>query len=188
MFKSHVKLQVLATLVDGERSGYDLMSALAVHGAKQSPGYIYPLLHDLKERGYVSVHAEGRRKLYSITPKGKRLLATLEQNKEEMLRNTLRTLAPIVEREELDQYMRFRAKIDKHKQHLLADLDVMQGFHDAIFAVYDTNDPVQRKQLRAIMLNTTKEIRRLSLAGRRAERQRDRKTARARHKAASSRT
>ncbi len=60
-----IKMMVLKELNAKEQSGYDLMKKINMSGNKPSPGYIYPLLQDLKKRGFVSYIEEKRRKVYS---------------------------------------------------------------------------------------------------------------------------
>ena len=55
-----------------------MIEELRRHGYEMSPGTIYPLLHSLEKKGYLSVEVkrEGRRawREYSATREGKRVL------------------------------------------------------------------------------------------------------------------
>lgn len=44
-------------------------------GFKPNPGTIYPTLGDLAKRKAISFKAQGKRKVYTLTPKGKSMLA-----------------------------------------------------------------------------------------------------------------
>jgi DNA-binding PadR family transcriptional regulator len=71
---------ILALLAEQPRYGYELLHTLAESsdGWRPSPGTVYPILHDLDERGWISkkkVEQEGRRRIiYQIEAKGKRHL------------------------------------------------------------------------------------------------------------------
>lgn len=71
---------ILALLAEQPRYGYELLTTLAKSsdGWRPSPGTIYPILHDLHERGWITkkeVEKEGRRRIiYRIGAKGKRHL------------------------------------------------------------------------------------------------------------------
>jgi len=73
-----LKLAILKLVSDGPIHGYALIKdiqRLTDEDWKPSPGSIYPALHELQKEELVTLHIEGRRKLYEITPKG---TATLE--------------------------------------------------------------------------------------------------------------
>ena len=58
--------------------GFWMIEGLRRHGYEMSPGTIYPLLHSLQKKGYLSVEVkrEGRSawREYSATKEGKRVL------------------------------------------------------------------------------------------------------------------
>lgn len=67
---------VMRKLAERPLSGYDLCAILELEtGARPSYGSIYPLLERMAAAGLVTSRQEGRRKVYSLTPAGKRLLA-----------------------------------------------------------------------------------------------------------------
>jgi DNA-binding PadR family transcriptional regulator len=78
LLKSRLAFIVLSELIDGEKSGYELMGAInEKSGWKPSAGSVYPLLKSLLSDGLVDVREDtfGRRiKYYSITPKGKKII------------------------------------------------------------------------------------------------------------------
>ncbi len=71
---------ILALLAEQPRYGYDILDTLAEasEGWRPSPGTIYPILHDLYERGWImkkEVEQEGRRRIiYRLGTKGKQHL------------------------------------------------------------------------------------------------------------------
>jgi len=68
--------------------GSGMAEELAHHGYKISPGTLYPILHSLEKRGYLrsSEERSGKsiRRLYRITPAGRRALKTAKQRVREL--------------------------------------------------------------------------------------------------------
>lgn len=69
-----IRLHVLHHAAEHEIYGQWMMNELAEHGYRLSPGTLYPMLHGMEEKGYLTSRElrEGskRRKLYRITDKG----------------------------------------------------------------------------------------------------------------------
>jgi DNA-binding PadR family transcriptional regulator len=66
-----LKMLVVQRLTDGPSSGYKLVKDIAERsGWKPSYGSIYPLLERMQHEGLLTVKAEGRSKVYSLTSKG----------------------------------------------------------------------------------------------------------------------
>ena len=73
-----LQLVLLALLAEQPSHGYELIKALEERSDgfyTPSPGMVYPALTWLEEMGYATVAAEGARKLYSITDKGRAYLS-----------------------------------------------------------------------------------------------------------------
>jgi DNA-binding PadR family transcriptional regulator len=73
-----LRLVLLKLIADKPRHGYDLIRAIEERtgGAyAPSPGIVYPTLTYLEEAGYVTVQADGAKKLYTITEEGRAHLA-----------------------------------------------------------------------------------------------------------------
>ena len=86
MIKGHLKIIVMKNLKEGEHSGYDLCKHIEEEtGYKPSFGSIYPLLNDLHDKRLVEVKKSGRKKIYSLTKKGKETLEGLNKSKEEIM-------------------------------------------------------------------------------------------------------
>lgn len=76
------KLYVLILLYERPMHGYELIIQFEHRLNKRlSPGQIYPLLNNMKNKGLVSVEVEyqgnRKRKVYSLTAKGERLSLNL---------------------------------------------------------------------------------------------------------------
>ncbi len=71
-----IQMLVVALLEkNGEVYGYEIMR-LAEHigiGTKMSASRVYPLLHKMEKDGYIKGRWEKKKKVYSITPKGKKM-------------------------------------------------------------------------------------------------------------------
>jgi DNA-binding PadR family transcriptional regulator len=159
MFKSHIKFSVLKSLSTKNQSGYDLISAIGEFGGKKpSAGYIYPLLKDLEEKGFLIVENKGRRKVYSITGKGKDLLKTMQKNLDDMLRNIVQTIEPLIEKDEMKKYIIFMSEIQKYRAQLLRDMDVMDKFHKAMYKIYEKKNKKLREKLRIIIIDSTRKL------------------------------
>ena len=79
--KGHLDGMLLAALEDGPRHGYAIMEALRAGSGGQfdlPTGTIYPALHRLERAGLVRTTWSGeggrRRRLYELTPAGRRML------------------------------------------------------------------------------------------------------------------
>lgn len=78
-FLGFVRIHILHHACEEPIFGAGITRELARHGYKLSPGTLYPLLHQMEKRGFLSRRDEvvsGRvRKYYSCTPAGKKALA-----------------------------------------------------------------------------------------------------------------
>src|SRR3981189_2125200 len=74
-------LIALALIAEQPRHGYEIIKVLEEKTSgwySPSPGIVYPTLTYLEEASYVTVQAEGAKKLYTITDEGR---AYLEENR-----------------------------------------------------------------------------------------------------------
>ena len=81
-----LKLVLLKTLEDNTLSGYSIIKNIEQNTEcwKPSTGSIYPLLNSLLKEGFVEVKKEDRKKLYSLTEKGRKKLKELIESKNEI--------------------------------------------------------------------------------------------------------
>jgi DNA-binding PadR family transcriptional regulator len=83
-----IELHVLYHAAEEEIFGLGMLEELKRHGYRISPGTLYPLLHRLMHRGYLTVRdvrlGRTRRRLYRATPKGYRALASLRRHVREL--------------------------------------------------------------------------------------------------------
>jgi DNA-binding PadR family transcriptional regulator len=76
MLKNHLKIIVMSKLKDKSMSGYDLIKEIhkSTGSWKPSFGSMYPLLKDLHQKKLVSVKTVNRKKVYSLTSQGLKVL------------------------------------------------------------------------------------------------------------------
>lgn len=79
LFTGFVRLHILYHASKQPICGVEIMHELRHHGYAIGPGTLYPVLHDLERAGLLrskpQVVASKRRRNFTITPRGRRLLA-----------------------------------------------------------------------------------------------------------------
>ena len=83
-----LRLVALALIAQAPRHGYEIIKLVEEKTAdwySPSPGIVYPTLTFLEEAGYVTVSAEGAKKLYTITEAGRAHLKDNEEAAQAML-------------------------------------------------------------------------------------------------------
>ncbi|WP_052343553.1 PadR family transcriptional regulator [Bacillus massiliigorillae] len=78
--KGRIQLAVLQLLRHEHMHGYQIMKRLEEKSDgyyTPSAGTIYPALQDLHEKGFVTIHEENDKKLYSLNPNGEEYLQEL---------------------------------------------------------------------------------------------------------------
>lgn len=99
LLKGHSETIILSALADGAKHGYAISQHIKTETSNQfsfTPGMLYPLLHALENKKLIQAkwlesRSGPKRKVYSITTKGKRTLAlqTLEWKNFSILINGL---------------------------------------------------------------------------------------------------
>jgi PadR family transcriptional regulator PadR len=83
-----IRLHILHHAAQEPLVGFWMIEELRQHGYEMSPGTIYPLLHGLQKKGYLSVEVkrEGRRawREYSATKEGKKVLYAAKRKLREL--------------------------------------------------------------------------------------------------------
>jgi PadR family transcriptional regulator, regulatory protein PadR len=83
-----IRLHILHHAAQEPLVGFWMIEELRRHGYEMSPGTIYPLLHRLQKKGYLSVEVkrEGRRswREYSATKEGKKVLNAAKRKLREL--------------------------------------------------------------------------------------------------------
>ena len=83
-----IRLHILHHAAEEPLYGAWMMEELCRHGYRIGPGTLYPMLHGLERKGYLRSREErdGKhaRRLYRITPAGKRALVEARQKVREL--------------------------------------------------------------------------------------------------------
>jgi PadR family transcriptional regulator, regulatory protein PadR len=83
-----VRMHIMHHAEKGELYGLWMIEELAHHGYKMSPGTLYPMLHGLERKGYLTSHKKrhGRtyRRFYRVTPLGRRALVIVRARLNEL--------------------------------------------------------------------------------------------------------
>jgi DNA-binding PadR family transcriptional regulator len=81
---------VLHKLGDHPLSGYALCTEIEkLTGKRPSYGSIYPILERLAAEHLVTVHVEGRKKVYTITAKGKEMAHSYKEQHQQFIENMI---------------------------------------------------------------------------------------------------
>jgi DNA-binding PadR family transcriptional regulator len=79
LYSGLMRLHILHHAAEGPIFGLGMVEELGRHGYRISPGTLYPLLHGLEKKGYLTAteRRDGRslRKVYRATPLGRKALA-----------------------------------------------------------------------------------------------------------------
>jgi len=88
LYSGLIRLHVLHHASEGSIYGIWISEELARHGYRLSAGTLYPILHGLEKRGYLSSHSERNgkslRRIYEITPKGRKALQSARRRVREL--------------------------------------------------------------------------------------------------------
>ncbi len=97
-FGGFVRMHVLYHAARERIFGVEMMEELARHGYDVGAGTLYPLLHQLEEAGYLSVHTEvvagKQRKYYRATPEGENALEEAKVKLRELVSEVLHDTPP----------------------------------------------------------------------------------------------
>jgi DNA-binding PadR family transcriptional regulator len=86
--KGFLKHHIVQALEEGPSHGYELMQWISRHTDNAwtpSNGSMYPALESLESKGIISGRGDGRRKIYSLTPKGQKILDGIQKKLDEQL-------------------------------------------------------------------------------------------------------
>jgi DNA-binding PadR family transcriptional regulator len=163
MLKSQIKFMVIRALEKESLSGYGLMKLLKEQtGKKPSPGYMYPLLHDLEKEKFISVKEDKRKKVYSLNAKGKNFLGDLMKRHRQSMDAMFKAFEPLGDKKEIEKFYAMHTKMLTFKDQMMQDMDIFTKLQNEIFNVYKKNDPLKRKQLRKVIQKATKELENIS--------------------------
>ncbi len=89
LYSGLIRLHVLYHAAEQPLFGLGIVEELARHGYKISPGTLYPLLHGLEKKGYITAtelrDGKSLRKVYRATPLGRKALAAAKDRVREFI-------------------------------------------------------------------------------------------------------
>ena len=155
----NLKLVILWELSEKPLTGYDIIKRMSSQGQKApSPGSLYPILHDLHNDGLVSVLEEGKRKIYSLTRKGKSFLKKMNDLHTRSVSKMMEQMGRIAKGDELSYYERMNSLSENYKKEMFSDMDVLGPLQDIIVDVYKSKDTKARKEMRKVIISATRKI------------------------------
>jgi DNA-binding PadR family transcriptional regulator len=167
MIKSHLKIIVLKSLENKAMTGYDLVKEIhsSTQHWKPSYGSIYPLLKDLYKNELVSVKISGRKKLYSLTAKGKKTLKDVFKTKDQIYDITmegLKGLESVCGKEEIEFIHKLHAALRTNLMPFKEVTSEMQQLA-GLMINYSENGIIAKKekQIKEILKDTIKKLKRL---------------------------
>ena len=163
MFKAQIKLAVLKNLDRKDYSGYELMNDIGeCFGKKPSPGYIYPLLRDLKNKKFIREVKSGNKIIYSITKTGRLFFRELIKKRDENINSMIKAFRPLADKDEMKLFADFIKKIKDKNSDLSKELPLMEELKEEIFKVVSNNYINKRDKFRIIINNSIKELKKLN--------------------------
>ena len=89
LYSGLMRLHILHHAAAGPVFGLGMVEELGRHGYRISPGTLYPLLHGLEKKGYVSAaeqrNGKSLRRVYEATPLGRKALAAATAKVRELI-------------------------------------------------------------------------------------------------------
>ena len=89
LLSGFVRLHILHHAAEGDLYGQWMIEELKRHGYRLSPGTLYPMLHALERRGYLTSRQErvgkSSRRVYRATPMGVEALALARTRVRELI-------------------------------------------------------------------------------------------------------
>ena len=98
--KGFLKIHVLLSLSIRPAHGYELIHWISHHTGhswKPSPGSMYPALESLEANGFIAAQGDGRRKVYSLTPKGEDAIVQIKKMREKQAQEMKSFLSALLE-------------------------------------------------------------------------------------------
>jgi DNA-binding PadR family transcriptional regulator len=93
LYSGLIRLHVMHHATEEPIFGLGMMEELARHGYRISPGSLYPLLHGLEKKGYLTSTEQRKgkslRKVYRSTPLGRKALKAARSKVLELLRELI---------------------------------------------------------------------------------------------------
>ena len=155
---------VLSELCSNNCTGYQLIKRLQeLTEKKPSPGSVYSLLENMCGEGLIEFEQQGKKKLYSITSKGKNAVNTLLKQKQELINKHLELLescATIGDQKEQKSIMKLAELLRNDNGAFTENFDVWIELRQTVTEIV-INRPKKKKQMRSIIKNTIQDLKKL---------------------------
>jgi formylmethanofuran dehydrogenase subunit E len=156
---------VLHKLGEKPLSGYSMMKEIhSSSGQKPSFGSIYPMLDRMHHDGLVSVKQDGRKKIYTLTQKGKLHLAEVKLHREQLIGEMIgkcRAMSELIG-EDPEPIISLYERLKKGEDPLAPVKANLFKVRNIIFTMsQDGRLRQHQKKINTIMLNAYKELERL---------------------------
>jgi len=105
-----LKILILKELEKENLSGKELIDRIGIKTAKKpSPGSVYPLLHELLDSGFLEVRVSGKRKIYSLSEHGRRVLEEYSEREKQAILSKIQVLKDwgVISSDEHDNLLEF---------------------------------------------------------------------------------
>ena len=157
----YLKIFVLQELRKQGMTGYDIMKSFeAFTGDKMpSPGTIYPLLNSMLGRRLISVSEKSKKKFYSITKEGERVLQMLMSERKKAIRSMIPILSAVYSRKELAKMRKSLGVMGGSRGSLHRDFDVLHDLRDSIMGFITSRSYKRRRmEFRRILSDSSKRV------------------------------
>jgi DNA-binding PadR family transcriptional regulator len=98
--KGFLKFIVLKMIRDHPSHGYDIIHEIEKKSRGNwipSPGSVYPVLEYLETKGYISMEEVERKKVYTVTEKGEKVLELMKEKRRQIMQEMTTFLGDILE-------------------------------------------------------------------------------------------
>jgi len=160
--KGVLKIIVLKILNCKDNTGYGLINEIKAKTGfwKPSPGSMYPLMNDLLKKKLVICKKNKNKKIYSITPKGKKVYKEIENKKRQILNEFIKGIKILEilgeDKEKLKYIIDFLKGFEKGDFPFKENYDNLIEFRTVFFKV--AQNKKKKKKINKILKEATKRL------------------------------
>ncbi|MFH1133413.1 MAG: PadR family transcriptional regulator [Nanoarchaeota archaeon] len=167
MHQTHLKLYLLHCLSEAPLSGYGLMAMVQRHsGNRPSPGTIYPLLAELEKEGLITVKEQGKRRINTVTPAGRKAFRRALLEKKALFDRLIKDVRLVgllcPDDETVNYFIEYIRKTQEGKDPLGKSAPIVFTFrHTLLRTILREDFPCIAPKLKRILTDATAELNRL---------------------------
>ncbi len=163
MIRGYLKITVLKELDLADLSGYELMARIGnIAGKKPSAGSTYPLLNELLEGGFIRCREDGRKKVYSLTAKGKKAIVVFSNERQECTlkhMEIIRSIGEITGKESIRPALKMMDFLKADELSIIRFIDIMSGLRSKVLELVSAEDyPKNEAKIKKIISSASKEL------------------------------